>query len=84
MGLAREIVLVDKNELLAQGEIMDLNNGLSLPIPQNFVPKCSLHMFPVLKMYVESLNSKTQVKNLLQELPWLEWVKPLSFNCIDY
>jgi len=29
-GLAREIVLVDKNELLAKGEVMDLNHGLSL------------------------------------------------------
>ena len=32
-GLAREIVLVDKNELLAKGEVMDLNHGLSLAHP---------------------------------------------------
>jgi L-lactate dehydrogenase len=32
-GLAREIVLVDKNELLANGECMDLNHGLSLAHP---------------------------------------------------
>jgi len=32
-GLAREIVLVDKNELLAKGEIMDLNHGLSFAHP---------------------------------------------------
>jgi len=32
-GLAREIVLIDKNELLAQGECMDLNHGLSLTHP---------------------------------------------------
>ena len=32
-GLAREIVLVDKNELLAKGECMDLNHGLSLAHP---------------------------------------------------
>jgi len=32
-GLAREIVLVDKNELLAKGECMDLNHGLSFAHP---------------------------------------------------
>ncbi len=32
-GLAREIVLIDKNELLAQGECMDLNHGISLSHP---------------------------------------------------
>lgn len=32
-GLAREIVLVDKNELLAKGESMDLNHGLSFAHP---------------------------------------------------
>ena len=32
-GLAREIVLVDKNEILAKGECMDLNHGLSLAHP---------------------------------------------------
>ena len=32
-GLAREIVLVDKNELLAKGECMDLNHGLSFTHP---------------------------------------------------
>jgi len=32
-GLAREIVLIDKNELLASGECMDLNHGLSLTHP---------------------------------------------------
>jgi L-lactate dehydrogenase len=32
-GLAREIVLVDKNELLAKGEVMDLNHGISFAHP---------------------------------------------------
>jgi len=32
-GLAREIVLVDKNELLANGECMDLNHGISMAHP---------------------------------------------------
>jgi L-lactate dehydrogenase len=32
-GLAREIVLIDKNELLAKGECMDLNHGISLAHP---------------------------------------------------
>jgi L-lactate dehydrogenase len=32
-GLAREIVLVDKNESLAKGESMDLNHGLSFAHP---------------------------------------------------
>ena len=32
-GLAREIVLIDKNELLAKGECMDLNHDLSLTHP---------------------------------------------------
>ena len=32
-GLAREIVLVDKNKLLAEGECMDLNHGLSFAHP---------------------------------------------------
>lgn len=32
-GLAREIVLIDKNELLAKGECMDLNHGLSFTHP---------------------------------------------------
>jgi len=32
-GLAREIVLIDKNELLAKGESMDLNHGLSFAHP---------------------------------------------------
>jgi len=32
-GLAREIVLIDKNDLLARGECMDLNHGLSLAHP---------------------------------------------------
>jgi L-lactate dehydrogenase len=32
-GLAREIVLIDKNELLAKGECMDLNHGLSFALP---------------------------------------------------
>lgn len=32
-GLAREIVLIDKNELLAEGECMDLNHGISLAHP---------------------------------------------------
>lgn len=32
-GLAREIVLIDKNELLAKGECMDLNHGLSFAQP---------------------------------------------------
>jgi L-lactate dehydrogenase len=32
-GLAREIVLIDKNEILANGECMDLNHGLSLAHP---------------------------------------------------
>jgi L-lactate dehydrogenase len=32
-GLAREIVLIDKNDLLAKGECMDLNHGLSLAHP---------------------------------------------------
>lgn len=32
-GLAREIVLIDKNELLANGECMDLNHGLSFTHP---------------------------------------------------
>lgn len=32
-GLAREIVLIDKNELLAKGECMDLNHGLSFVQP---------------------------------------------------
>ena len=32
-GLAREIVLVDKDELLAKGECMDLNHGLSFTHP---------------------------------------------------
>jgi len=32
-GLAREIVLIDKNEILAKGECMDLNHGVSLSHP---------------------------------------------------
>ncbi|SDB88103.1 L-lactate dehydrogenase [Williamwhitmania taraxaci] len=32
-GLAREIVLIDKNESLAKGECMDLNHGLSFAQP---------------------------------------------------
>jgi L-lactate dehydrogenase len=32
-GLAREIVLIDKNELLAKGECMDINHGASLAHP---------------------------------------------------
>jgi len=32
-GLAREIVLIDKNEFLAKGECMDLNHGLSFAHP---------------------------------------------------
>jgi L-lactate dehydrogenase len=32
-GLAREIVLVDKNEILAKGECMDLNHGISFAHP---------------------------------------------------
>jgi L-lactate dehydrogenase len=32
-GLAREIVLIDKNELLAMGECMDLNHGVSFSSP---------------------------------------------------
>lgn len=32
-GLAREIVLIDKNEALARGECMDLNHGISLTHP---------------------------------------------------
>jgi len=32
-GLAREIVLIDKNELLAKGECMDLNHGVSFSHP---------------------------------------------------
>jgi len=32
-GLAREIVLVDKNELRAKGECMDLNHGISFAHP---------------------------------------------------
>jgi L-lactate dehydrogenase len=32
-GLAREIVLVDKNEVLSKGETMDLNHGLSFTHP---------------------------------------------------
>jgi len=32
-GLAREIVLIDKNELLARGECMDLNHSLSFVHP---------------------------------------------------
>jgi len=32
-GLAREIVLIDRNELRAQGECMDLNHGLSFSHP---------------------------------------------------
>ena len=32
-GLAREIVLIDKNEALAKGECMDLNHGVSLSHP---------------------------------------------------
>jgi L-lactate dehydrogenase len=32
-GLAREIVLVDKNEMLAKGECMDLNQGVSFSHP---------------------------------------------------
>jgi len=32
-GLAREIVLIDKNEFLAKGECMDLNHGSSLAHP---------------------------------------------------
>ena len=32
-GLAREIVLIDKNELLAKGESMDLNHGVSFTHP---------------------------------------------------
>jgi len=32
-GLAREIVLIDKNELLARGECMDLNHSLSFVYP---------------------------------------------------
>ncbi len=32
-GLAREIVLIDKNESLAKGECMDLNHGVSLSHP---------------------------------------------------
>ena len=32
-GLAREIVIVDKNQQKAKGECMDLNHGLSLAHP---------------------------------------------------
>jgi len=32
-GLIREIVLIDKNELIAKGEVMDLNHGLSFAHP---------------------------------------------------
>ena len=32
-GLAREIVLIDKNDSLAKGECMDLNHGISLAHP---------------------------------------------------
>lgn len=32
-GLAREIVMIDKNEMLARGECMDLNHGLSFTHP---------------------------------------------------
>jgi len=32
-GLAREIVLVDKNEVLAKGQCMDLNHGISFTHP---------------------------------------------------
>ncbi len=34
-GLAREIVLIDKNDALAKGECMDLNHGLSFAHPTN-------------------------------------------------
>jgi L-lactate dehydrogenase len=37
-GLAREIVLIDKNESLAIGECMDLNHGLSFAHPTNIYP----------------------------------------------
>ena len=32
-GLAREIVLIDKNDSLAKGECMDLNHGISFAHP---------------------------------------------------
>ena len=38
-GLAREIVLVDKDELLAKGECMDLNHGNC--------PVCNMKLMPV-------------------------------------
>ena len=34
-GLAREIVIVDRNEQKAKGECMDLNHGLSFTRPAN-------------------------------------------------
>ena len=37
-GLAREIVLVDRNEKRAQGECMDLNHGASFVPPVNIYP----------------------------------------------
>jgi len=37
-GLAREIVLIDKNESLAIGECMDLNHGLSFAHPTKIYP----------------------------------------------
>ncbi|MDD3320374.1 MAG: L-lactate dehydrogenase [Paludibacter sp.] len=37
-GLAREIVLIDKNESLAIGECMDLNHGLSFAHPTRIYP----------------------------------------------
>lgn len=37
-GLAREIVLIDKNEALARGECMDLNHGLSFAHPTRIHP----------------------------------------------
>ncbi len=37
-GLAREIVLIDKNTALAKGECMDLNHGLSFAHPTQIQP----------------------------------------------
>ena len=37
-GLAREIVLIDRNESLVMGECMDLNHGLSFVRPTKIYP----------------------------------------------
>ena len=84
-GLAREIVLIDKNELLAKGECMDLNHGLSFTHPAKIYASgfegCEGADIVVITAGARQKSGQTRTELVQENLAIFEDLIPKIVNC---